>query len=303
MLEIPILLLGYNRPDRLRNLIRSLAPHSPKLLLIAIDGPKQDTPSDLSLVKECQNVISDINWDAQVHTRFRKSNLGLQHAVSDAVSWAMSSFGSAIVIEDDVTIGQDFIPYMCHSLRYFRDNLEIAHINGYNVVPREQIATSASSRISRYPESYAWATWDRSWLHYDPEMTWARSVKLSELAYLLGNYRSALKWKLNFADAASERVDTWAYRWVGSIWANNMKVVSPNVNLASYHGWSGGTHTFRKPAFKEIPITDSDIRWWLNELQIDFDKDADSWVGSRVFRESYRGLAEAAIASLILSFR
>jgi len=303
MLEIPILLLGYNRPDRLRNLIRSLAPYSPKLILIAIDGPKQNSLSDLSLVKECQNIISEITWDAKVHTRFRKSNLGLQRAVADAVSWAISSFGCAIVIEDDVTIGQDFIAYMCYSLRYFRDNPEIAHINGYNVVPREHISTSFSSRISRYPESYAWATWDRSWSHYDPEMTWARSVDLSELAHLLGSYRSALKWKLNFADAASERIDTWAYRWIASIWANNMKVVSPNVNLAAYHGWSGGTHTFRKPAFKEISITDSDFEWWLNELKIDYDEEADSWLGTKVFRESYRGLAEAAIASLILSFR
>ena len=90
--ETPVLLLGYNRPEQMRGLIRSLADVKPKLILLSVDGPKTNRTKDVELVGQTQEMINEITWDAEIRTRFRESNLGLRKAVVDAVTWANSEY-------------------------------------------------------------------------------------------------------------------------------------------------------------------------------------------------------------------
>lgn len=103
--KTPLLLLGYNRPQQMRGLTQSLAFLKPKLILLAVDGPRRNLPNDANLVRQTQELVSEITWDALSHTRFRKSNLGLRRAVVDAVTWANNEYARVIVLEDDVRAG------------------------------------------------------------------------------------------------------------------------------------------------------------------------------------------------------
>lgn len=290
--ETPVLLLGYNRPDQMRGLIESLAPLKPKLILFSVDGPKTNRPSDVELVRQTQELVNEITWEAEIHTRFRESNLGLRRAVVDAVTWANSEYGQVIVLEDDVRAGPQLLDFLNQCLVTFRENSKIAHISGYNLVPAEHIThPDLPIRLSIYPESYAWATWGRAWQAYDDDMTWAQSASLTEIKSICGSTLGALRWKQNFADASAERIDTWAYRWLASMWEHRCLVVSPNRNISKYEGQFGGTHTLRKP--KMIELTIENLR--IKDLMVDDlsqDSIGDNWLGHVVFRESYLGLAE-----------
>ena len=68
--KIPVLLLGYNRPLQMRGLIQSLEPLKPKLILLAVDGPKAGRTNDADLVRQTQNLVSEITWDIEIRTRF-----------------------------------------------------------------------------------------------------------------------------------------------------------------------------------------------------------------------------------------
>ena len=302
MAEItPVLLLGYNRPEQMRGLIRSLSPFEPKVILLAVDGPKQHRLNDLELVKQTQEAINQVTWNADIITRFRKSNLGLRRAVVDAVTWANSEYGRVIVLEDDVRVGPQLLDFLNDSLVKYEKQNEIAHINGYNLVPTAHITKpDEASRLSIYPESYAWATWERAWMHYDDGLTWAENASINEIRKIVGSTTGALRWKQNFNDAARERIDTWAYRWLASMWARNLKIVSPNQNIAQYFGSENGTHTRRQIKWQELEIRSLPTNdRSLSEQHVD--KLADAWLKKYVFKETIMGVLEGQVISILLS--
>lgn len=247
----------------MRGLIQSLATLKPKLVLLAVDGPKHNRPNDVELVRQTQDLASEITWDAEIRTRFRGTNLGLRRAVVDAVTWANSEYGRVIVLEDDVRAGPQLLEFLNHNLSEHQENTKIAHINGYNLVPKEYLSNpDRTSRLSIYPESYAWATWERAWKKYDDNLTWAKNASVQDFKKICGSTIGALCWKQKFADAAAERIDTWAYRWLGSMWENSWYMVSPNRNIATYQGLQDGTHTRRgvkyaEPVIEKLPMYSS----------------------------------------------
>ena len=297
----PVLLLGYNRPEQMSGLIKSLEPYEPALILFAVDGPRLSKSGDIQLVKQTQETVNLINWKAEVHLRLRNKNLGLRNAVVDSVSWACSEYGRVIVLEDDVRAGPQLLNYLTNNLNKYESSNQIAHISGYNLVPIDHISRpNQRSRLSIYPESYAWATWDRAWEKYDDDLTWAKSASIREFSKICGSNIAAIRWKQNFADAAAELIDTWAYRWIASIWANNMQVVSPNRNIAMYMGGEGGTHTRRQIKWSELAVEKlPDTEFDLNIQEIDFL--ADEWLAKNIFRSTMSGIIEGRIVSEVLA--
>ena len=299
----PILIVAYNRPVMVRKLLESLAPFAPSHIILAVDGPKPQDQEDSLKVIETRASVDQITWPAKVETIFRPSNLGLRHSVVDAVTHVTSSYGRAIVLEDDVVVGKHFLNYTNEMLTRYENEQSVAHINGYNVVPPNRLTgLPVNSRSTRYIESFAWATWHRSWQHYDADLTWALNCSISELAEQCGGLIPAAKWKLNFADAEANRINTWAYRWLATIWSNSWHILSPNQNLVEYQGWSEGTHTLRRAKWNELPVdVSSGEKAELTSLP-NFHRDdtADNWLGKTVFGESVRGLIEGVLATNLL---
>ena len=286
----------------MRGLIQSLAPLKPELILLAVDGPRSSRPNDADLVRQTQELASEITWDAEIRTRFRDSNLGLRRAVVDAVTWANSEYGRVIVLEDDVRAGPQLLDFLNQNLIIHQENHKIAHINGYNLVPKEHLThPDHSSRLSIYPESYAWATWDRAWQKYDDNLTWAKNASVKDIKKICGSTIGALHWKQNFGDAAAERIDTWAYRWLASMWEQNWLMVSPNRNISTYEGWIGGTHTNLRPSHSNQDL--GNLQLYSTNLSFNhfrLDSKADQWLGSEVFQESFVGLLKSLLVSILL---
>ena len=302
MPEAPVLILAYNRPDQIRGLIDSMRPYAPKSVFIGVDGPKE-TASDSERVRKVIEEVEGINWTDDVQILERKSNLGLRLAVPDAVSWAISKAGRVIVVEDDVRVSKDFFPYMHHCLTEFANENQIGAISGYNPVPRRFITNPGfRSRASLYPESYTWATWDRAWSKYEDDLAWAKESSLGDIKELTGSWRAALVWKMNFADAESGAISTWAYRWVASLWKNKLLSISPNVNLVDYRGQTEGTHTMGSRSWAEL---DTDEIMGLESGDSSFlkpaDELADNWIARNIFRSTNLGVARRAAESLVLN--
>jgi hypothetical protein len=298
----PVLLLGFNRPEKMSQLITALSINKPDLILMSVDGPREQNSIDAGLVRQTQETAALITWPATVVTRFRNENLGLRAAVVDAVTWATSEYGKVVVIEDDCIPGPDFVPFCTNMLERFKNEPSIGHINGYNLVASENLSSPGSPiRLTRYPESYAWATWERAWKKYDNDLSWASQCTLQELQKITHSYVGALRWKINFADAKSERIQTWAYRWLASMWRNNLSIIAPSENLVRYDGHEDGTHTRRKARWTELPITKQGLSDQHESLDFPFhDEKADQWIAQQVFRENALGIIEGLAASVAM---
>ena len=156
------------------------------------------------------------------------------------------------------------------------------------------------SRLSIYPESFAWATWARAWEKYDDDLTWAKNASLEELRLIVGTTIGALRWKQNFSDAANERIDTWAYRWLATMWEHNLLVLSPNRNLSTYLGWSGGTHTFRKVRNNEPIIAPLGL---FHDFEPKADPKSDRWLANNIFNENLLACVKGLFVSMVLSVK
>jgi hypothetical protein len=276
--------------------------YAPKSVLVGIDGPKGNS-IDKERVEKVLQEVEAINWTDDVQILERKSNLGLRLAVPDAVTWAVSKVGRVIVVEDDVRVSKDFFPYMNHCLEDYKNEQHIGHISGYNPIPKKFITNSnVRSRASLFPESYAWATWDRAWSRYEDDLSWVRGLGLGHLKELTGSMQAAVVWKMNFSDADSGAISTWAYRWVASLWRNKLLSISPNVNLVDYQGQTEGTHTKGSRSWAELeteeimqlePESDPSLKL-LDDL-------ADNWIAKNIFRSTNLGVARRAAESLLLN--
>jgi hypothetical protein len=279
-----------------------MRPYAPKRVLVGVDGPK-DTAIDVEKVRKVVEAVEGINWTDDVQILERKSNLGLRLAVPNAITWAISRAGRVIVVEDDVRVSTDFFPYMNHCLDEFANEDRIGHISGYNPVPQKFITNPQfRSRTSLFPESYAWATWDRAWSKYKDELSWAKESNLRDLRELTGSLQAAVVWKMNFSDADSRAISTWAYRWIASLWKNKLLSISPNVNLVDYRGQTEGTHTKGSRSWAELETGEI---MGLESGDTSFlkptDELADNWIARNIFRSTNLGVARRAAESLVLN--
>lgn len=299
----PVVIIAYNRPDKVSRLIGSLNELKPKHVIFAVDGPKFHRPGDADKVAAVQSLAARIDWTDNVELRFRPANLGLRAAVTDAVTAAISEFGQAIIMEEDTMPGPNWIPYATEMLDRHRNAAEIEHISGYNLAPEHvQIGCGHGSRLSRYPESIAWATWDRAWNQFDGSLDWAMNASTADLAAIVGSRSGALRWKQNFADAEAERISTWAYRWIASMWSRDSFVLSPNQNLVTYGGYDEGTNSVLKAPWEELPRYDGPVSQCL-ERDVYFDASADRWIAKNVFAETPIGVVRGAAITAALTVR
>ncbi len=83
-----VLFLVFNRLDTTKQVFETIRKAKPTRLYVAADGARVDRLDDVDNVKNVRNyIMENINWDCDVKTLFRETNLGCKYAVSSAISW------------------------------------------------------------------------------------------------------------------------------------------------------------------------------------------------------------------------
>ena len=302
---VPVLIIAYNRPDLFRKLVDSMRVHHPKKIYVSLDGPKGDSLEELRSIAEVKNSLRYIDWTSDVYVIDHIKNVGIFHAVTESVTRVLECHESVIVVEDDAELGPGFFSFMTEALEYFKFDQKVGHVSGYNIVPlAKQLDKGTAARFSIYPESIAWGTWARAWSAFDPELKWTREVTLSQLQITCGSLLGAVKWKLLFADVRSERVSSWAYRWLASLWREGQVCVSPRLNHVKNNGTRSGSHTKFGPSWKELPV--AKVTPGTHRSDLDFtqrDSLADFWLSRKIYYETFAGIIWQVLVSLVLRFK
>lgn len=291
LFSTPVLILGFRRPANIVDIIEAMRTQRPTKIFFAVDGPRQGKVDEQNLVRQTQLAIKTIDWECDVKVRFRGENLGIRKAVPDAVSWVLESNSEVIVIEDDAIPGPELLEFMKNQLEKYRENEGVAHVSGYNLVPEEKLSRSNELiRRSIYPESYLWGTWAKSWSMYDDNIddyiSIVQKMNLSRLEKVV--------WRINFRMANKDLIQTWAYRWVASMWRENKVCISPNVNLTTYIGSQDGTHTRRKSRVIELEVSSGTNKIENDHQEIDVA--ADVWIAQNIFHAKPKGIALQVLA-------
>ena len=293
--ETALLVVAFNRPHLLKKLLIMLIEVDNISLHVVIDGPRIGNLKDKKQVEECTKIVDELGKEKDIEIFIRKTNLGIRKGIPDAINWVLRNNSKIIIVEEDVIPSLDCINFLIKSLDENESNKLIGHISGYNLVPETRITkNNESSRLSIYPESYCWATWKDRWKIYSDELNITPGFKAPN-----SNLMDRIYWKLCFFQARLNLVDTWAYRWIYSLWEHGLLCISPNRNLSNYQGWTNGTHTFKRSRFFEPEI--GKVESLKNRTENLFpDMRADRYLRKEIFRITLFGVVVKFIETLIL---
>jgi hypothetical protein len=294
----PVLILCYKRFNNLEKILKVLSYNDGIKVYINIDGPKNEKEFlKTNKVKEIA-----LNWSKELNITILENdiNLGIRAAIPKALNTVFIKENELIVLEEDALPSEYFYAYankILENREILPDN--IAHVSFYNCVPNRELANSnAPLRLSFFPESYAWATWKNCWELYED------SAKFNGLPNELNNKLNKplfgrIVWNLNSILAKYKIIDTWAYRWIFSLWNHEKLCLSVNSNLIKYQGSSSGSHTILKQTWAEI---ECGVPMLLNFNQICLDTCAENWLAKNVFNHNLSGILKLIMSIFLRKF-
>ena len=251
--KTPILIIFFNRPKILENLLNSLGEFKPSELFFACDGAR--AIGDNSSIFECKKIIQEnISWDCTVKEFSSEENFGCDVFVPKAIDWFFSHVESGIILEDDCLISEEFYSFASELLVKYFDEHRVMNISAPNF--QVQKWGNADYYFSRYPLNWGWATWRRAWSLYDSSLKDVNDL-VGKLDFLNGSPSEEKRyWIRFFRGLYAGKYTYWDAKWVYSMWKNGGISISPNVNLSSNIGFGeSATHTKKKLCKHNLPIS------------------------------------------------
>lgn len=291
----PVLVIAFNRPDHLKQVLDRLRDVRPTQVFVAIDGPRGDRPGEADRVQACRDLAAGIDWDCEVRTLFQDTNLGCGLGVSSAISWFFEHVEQGIILEDDIVPDPSFFPFCEELLSRYRDDLRVFAVSGCNFVPAEfQSNPELPYRFSQVPHIWGWATWRRAWAQHRLDIGgWPKRLPPHTLWSRAGcSIPGAVYWASMFELLARKQIDTWDGQLVLASMASHQLTATSNVNLVRNIGFDDqATHTLEDRG--ELPPVGS-VDLPIPPVPVVLDEKADAWTRRNHFRATWPGMLAQA---------
>jgi hypothetical protein len=254
MPKAPIAFFAYNRPEHTRKSLESLAANegtAESELFIFCDGPKN--PEDEEAVREVRRLVKSRKWCGKVNILERNDNLGLADSIIGGVTDIVNRYGNVIVLEDDLVIAPCFLKFMNEALEYYINEKKVMQISGnmFDVV----VENKADAIFLPFTTSWGWATWERSWKHFDPIMSKYNKLKKDKSLRYKFNLEGAYDYFNMLESQIKGNIDSWAIRWYLSVFMMGGLTLYPVRSLVRNIGFDGsgihcGTSSFKQNSEK-----------------------------------------------------
>ena len=128
--DVAVLILFFNRPDRLKQVFDAVRRARPSRLFLYQDGPRSE--ADMPALEACRKVVAEVDWQCDVRRNYCTENHGCDPSEYYAQRWAFSMAEQCVVLEDDDIPSDDFIPFCKAMLDRYADDERIGMIAGFN---------------------------------------------------------------------------------------------------------------------------------------------------------------------------
>jgi len=227
-----VLIITHNRFENVKMLLDKIIKSDDSRLYIAIDGPNKFDVKYKERVLEFKKYLDliKLHQGVQIEVWERENNLGLACSMITAIDWFFAHEAKGIILEDDLSISNEFLNFANNALIHFEDHKEVLMISGNQFFTQENNLGDVSTCM--YPLIWGWATWSDRWDNFRKTLNdgdiLERKVplKISTRFFLeLGCYRSI-----------SCRINSWAILFAAYSRFQGFQSVLPNVNLVTNLG-------------------------------------------------------------------
>ncbi|MEJ7556763.1 MAG: glycosyltransferase [Pedobacter sp.] len=238
----PIALFVYNRPQHTARTLKFLQQNelaSESRLFIFSDGAKSET--DRKLVEEVRALIKGTDGFKSVEIVQRKENMGLANSIIAGVTQLIKDYGQVVVFEDDLVSSPHTLTYFNEGLNRYRSEDRVMHIGAYMYDLKAD--GLPQTFFYRAATSWGWATWDRAWKHFEPDID-----KLMVQFDAAKRRSFSIEYTMNFwkqmQDFKKGKNNSWAIRWYASIFLKGGLTLNPSQSLVNNIGHDGsGIHS------------------------------------------------------------
>ncbi len=247
-----ILFLIYRRPETTQKVFEAIRKARPAQLFVAADGPKD---GQQQACQQTRQIVEHIDWDCELKTLFRDTNLGCKIGVSSAIDWFFEHVEEGIILEDDTLPDADFFRFCSELLARYRHDNRVSSISGSNPF-KDQIGISESYFFSKYNRIWGWATWRRAWRHYDVNISFWPELKKNKRHYaFFANPMERRFYEMIWDQCYHNQIDTWDYQWLLCRLAQSMLTAVSAENIVQNIGFGrDSTHTRSASNLSNYPM-------------------------------------------------
>ncbi len=264
--DTPILFLVFNRPEPTKLVFDVIRKVKPTRLYLASDGPRVNNVGDYEKNLFIKNyLVSNVDWDCNLFTLFRDSNLGCKIAVSSAISWFFENEEQGIILEDDCLPSISFFKFCELGLKKYKDDYNVCSISG-NLRENSCVSTIPDVYKSKYFNMWGWATWRRQWNDYDVNFFLNNDNINLELYFL--DKKERRYWNIIVKKMVNNEINTWDYQLLFISLLKGQFNIYPYVNLVKNIGFSSeATHTSDNSSIiSKVDFHEVDVQYVFKEI-------------------------------------
>lgn len=233
--DVPVYINFFNRPETLKFVFETVKKARPSQLFLSCDGPRNER--DLSKIKECIEIVENIDWECEVHKNYSDVNLGCGKRMFTGISWAFEHVDRLIILEDDCVPSISFFQFAKEMLKKYEHDERFSLINAMNHLGKYR--ENESSYFFGPSCCWGWATWKRAWMHMDFDMNFMDdiySMKCVERKYVY--YGEAIKTGIERKEILKKtgRLSAWTYQFGMSQALQSTMAIVPSVNMITNIG-------------------------------------------------------------------
>ena len=284
-----ILLIGFNRPNFLKDRLREIIKLSQAGvdIYVSIDGPRQGNLVDELAQKEIKSILVEHSKINQIQIWFSQTNKGCDKHIFDSISKVLSNKEYLVVVEDDVAITHKAAEQMLYKasqvLTLGKLNPIIAMSGPFlRILPRHNMW-----RTSNYFSAWGFAVNKDFWELHLRTLPINDSNTVEELKSQSETWGNTSLLKRKIWDERMARIN-YDYLIQRTIFLHGINTIAPLFRISDNvgHGISGAAHTrFRTPwflkfstfgrndVFKNNPISSQKINSLLTWT------DSQTWAG------------------------
>lgn len=236
----PIVLFVYKRLDHARIVIDALLRNQEakdSMLFIYSDAPKNE--QDAAAVRSVRDYIRSVSGFKNVVITERKYNYGIEKSEIEGVSRILGEYDRAIILEDDIEVGNQFLKYMNYCLSTYKDDKSVYTVTGYSFLK----SAPENNNLFGFTRSFAawgWATWNDRWQHMK------KSLNKADIRYVVRKKKSldnGQEFSYLLLHQYKTNTLTWDVAWYYSCFKNAGLTLFPYNTLVNNIGMDGsGVH-------------------------------------------------------------
>ena len=246
MLDTPILLLGFNRPDLLNKRIQEISKMNIRNLYVSIDGGSQsNTVEMLNLIKSIpNNFFNHVN----VIVTHQKYNLGLTKHMTESISAILQLHSNIIVVEDDISLSNNFYNNMILGLSILNSSNTLGTVSSLSALNYSGTLYPKNKwRKTKYFFCWGWGCSRETWTKYRADLNNVdldNELRSSLLWNDLSNHQKEV-WISRFNRVKNDPTYTWDIQMQYASFLHNFTNLAPVFRFSNNEGFNDirATHT------------------------------------------------------------